>query len=312
VTRTVAVTGATGFIGSHVVEHLGQAGWRIRVLTRRVPKFGEVAVEAVIGSLDDTPALTQLVADADAIVHAAGLVRGRSVDEFFTANARGTANLVAAAIKAGRRPRFILLSSMAAREPQLSDYAASKRAGEAELARLGDALPWTAVRPPAVYGPGDRETLTFFQSLRWRVAPVPPAHDARLSLIHAGDLARAVVTLLEAPATIGEVYEVDDGHPDGYRWEEMVEVAARELGVSPLRIRTPRLLLAALAGLAVAGHRMAGSRPMLTQGKVREIMHPDWVCHDNRVTEITGWKAHLTLTEGFAQTIAWYRKNRWL
>jgi len=312
VARTVAVTGATGFVGGHVVEALGRAGWRIRILARRIPKFAEVAVETVIGSLDDGPALVRLVDGANAIVHAAGLVKARSTEEFFAANAQGTANLVSAAVSAGQRPRFLLLSSLAAREPQLSDYAASKRAGEAELVRLGQGLSWTVLRPPAVYGPGDREILGFFRTLRGGLAPVPSTADARLSLIHADDLAAAVAALLESPAAIGETYEIDDGHPGGHRWDEMVETAAGQLGVRPLRIKVPRLLLTGLAGLVVVGHRLAGSRPMLTPGKVREILHPDWVCHDSRVTAVTGWRPRFALAEGFAQTIAWYRQNRWL
>ena len=172
-TRTVAVTGATGFIGSHVVGRLGRAGWRVRILTRRVPasaQFADVAVEAVIGTLEDGRAVARLVRGADAVVHAAGRIKARSHAEFFAANATGTRLLVEAAIAAGHRPRFVLLSSIAARQPQVSDYAASKLAGEAELTRLDDELPWSILRPPAVYGPGDRETLAFFRALRMGVA----------------------------------------------------------------------------------------------------------------------------------------------
>ena len=310
--RTAAVTGATGFIGGHVVEALARAGWRVRVLTRRIPRFPDVAVEAVIGSLDDAPALARLVADADAIVHVAGLVKARSRAEFFAANAAGTASLVAAALNNGRRPRFLLLSSIAAREPQLSDYAASKRAGEAELVRLGSGLPWSTLRPPAVYGPGDREILQFFRAVGRGIAVLPSARDARLSLIHAADLAAAAAAVLESPATVGAVYELDDGHSGGYGWGEIVDAAARHLDVRPVRIRVPRLLLAGL-GTANAGyHRLAGTRPMLTPGKVREILHLDWVCHDSRLTAATAWRPRVPLDRGFAETIAWYRENRWL
>jgi len=312
VTRTVAVTGATGFIGGHVVEHLGRAGWQVRVLTRRLPQFPDVAVEAVVGALDDNRALARLVDGADAIVHVAGLVKARSRAEFFAANATGTGNLATAARQGGRSPRFVLVSSLAAREPQLSDYAASKRAGETELARCGDGLLWSILRPPAVYGPGDREILTFFRAL-WRgIALLPTPRDGRLSLIHAADLAAAATALAESPGPAGEVYEVDDGRPGGYRWEEMADMAARHLAVRPLRIRVPPPLLVALAHASAAGHRLTGSPAMLTPGKAREILHRDWVCRDGRLAAATGWQPRIGLDEGVAETIAWYRKNGWL
>src|SRR5262249_45654100 len=213
VTRTVAVTGATGLIGRHVVEHLGRAGWRVRVLTRRLPKFPDIAVEAVIGALDDARALSRLVDGADAIVHVAGLVKARSRAEFFAANATGTGNLATAARGGGRRPRFVLLSSLAAREPQLSDYAASKRAGETELARCGDGLSWSILRPPAVYGPGDREILAFFQAL-WRgIALLPTPRDGLLSLIHAADLAAPATAPAGSQGRRGEGREDEHGAP---------------------------------------------------------------------------------------------------
>src|SRR5215510_6607901 len=242
---TVAVTGATGFIGSHTVGELGRAGWRVRILTRRVPanaQFADVPVEAVIGTLEDTRAVASLVRGADAIVHAAGRIKARSHAEFFAANATGTRLLVEAAIAAGNRPRFVLLSSIAARQPQISDYAASKLAGEAELTRLDGDLPWSILRPPAVYGPGDRETLAFFRALCLGFAIRPPVRDARISLLHVGDLAAAIAALLDAPCAISAPLEVDDGQ-GGYGWDDMITVAARHVGVRPLRFAIPGALL---------------------------------------------------------------------
>jgi nucleoside-diphosphate-sugar epimerase len=312
--RTVAVTGATGFIGSHVVGQLGRAGWRVRILTRRVPanaEFADVAVDAVIGSLEDARAVARLVRGADAIVHAAGRIKARSHAEFFAANATGTRLLVEAAIAAGNRPRFVLLSSIAARQPQVSDYAASKLAGEAELTRLDGELPWSILRPPAVYGPGDRETLAFFRALRMGLAMLPPVRNARLSLLHVGDLAAAITAVLDAPTTLPGVQELDDGH-GGYGWDEMIAIAARLLGVRPLRLPIPGPLLMGVAHLNAALHRATGDVAMLTPGKVREMLHADWTSRDGAVTAGTGWRPQIDLYQGFAETIAWYRHNRWL
>ena len=312
--RTVAVTGATGFIGSHVVGQLGRAGWQVRILTRRVPsnaQFADVPVEAVIGTLEDRHAVARLVRGADAIVHAAGRIKARSHAEFFAANATGTRLLVEAAIAGGSRPRFVLLSSIAARQPQISDYAASKLASEAELTRLDGELPWSILRPPAVYGPGDRETLAFFRALRMGLAMRPPVRNARLSLLHAGDLAAAIVAILDAPSTLPGAQELDDGH-GGYGWDEMISVAARHLGVRPLRLPIPGLMLMGAAHLNEALHRATGDVAMLTPGKVREMLHADWTSRDGAVTAATGWRPRIDLDQGFAETIAWYRRNGWL
>ncbi len=312
--RTVAVTGATGFIGSHVVGRLGRAGWQVRILTRRVPanaEFADVPVDAVIGTLEDKRAVARLVQGVDAIVHAAGRIKARSHAEFFAANATGTRLLVEAAIAGGNRPRFVLLSSLAARQPQISDYAASKLAGEAELTRLDGELPWSILRPPAVYGPGDRETLAFFRALRMGFAMRPPVRNARLSLLHVGDLAAAIAAVLEAPSTLPGAQELDDGH-GGYGWEEMISVAAHHLGVRPLRLPIPGLLLMGVAHLNEAFHRATGDVAMLTPGKVREMLHADWTSRDGAVTAATGWRAQVDLDQGFAETVAWYRRNHWL
>lgn len=313
--RTVAITGATGFIGRHLVRHLGQSGWQVRILTRRLPQtpdHADLTIEVVIGALEDRHALERLVRGADAIVHAAGLIKARSQAEYFAANATGTRRLVEATIGHGRKPRFLLLSSIAARQPQVSDYAASKLAAEAELTRLNGELPWSILRPSAVYGPGDRETLTFFRTIREGFALMPPGRGARLSLIHAADLASAAAMVLEAPGTIRRTYELDDGHEGGYGWQELIDVAADHLKVRPLRFRAPSSLLAAAAHLNAFVHRKSRHPPMFTSDKLREMLVTDWVAHDRSLCSATGWRAQFDIATGFAETIAWYRSQRWL
>jgi nucleoside-diphosphate-sugar epimerase len=314
-TRVAAVTGATGFVGSHIVGRLARAGWQVRVLTRRLPvnaHYGDSAVEAVIGTLEDRQAVANLVENADAVIHAAGKVKARSHAEFFAANATGTRLLVEAALATGRRPRFLLISSLAARQPQISDYAASKLAGEAELTRLDGGLPWSILRPPAVYGPGDRETLKFFRTLKLGLALLPPARDARLSLMHVGDLAAAVAAALEATTIDSRIFEIDDGHSGGYSWDELVATGAQHLALSPIRIRMPSLLLTAFAQANAVIHRLTGGTAMLTPGKVREFLHRDWAARDAALTAATSWQPTIGLDEGFAETIAWYRRHHWL
>ena len=197
----VAVTGATGFIGRHLVVALHQAGFRLRLLLRREPDVPEWRVlpppEVVAGALDDEAALERLVEGADGVIHLAGLIKAARRRDFFAVNRDGAAAMARAVGRVAPGARFVLVSSLAAREPQLSDYAASKRAGEdAVLEVLGERA--SVLRPSVVYGPGDRETLVFFQLAGGRLVPLLGSADARAAMIHVADLVRLIVAMARA------------------------------------------------------------------------------------------------------------------
>lgn len=317
---TVALTGATGFIGGHVAHALVDAGWHVRILARRPVTHGpamSLPVEIVPGALDDPASLGRLVQDAAAVVHVAGLVKARSRREFFQVNEGGVANLIDAVLAHGAAPRFLLVSSLAAREPGLSAYAASKRAGEAVLAERGGALPWTVLRPPVVYGPRDRQTLSFFRAVARGVGPLLAPDAARVSCLHVSDLASAVLAALGADeaadrATHRRIYEIHDGQRGGYSWRAMIDVAAAHLGARPRLVRVPGPLLGTAAHLSRLVGLAAGAAPLLSPDKVREIQHLDWVCRDTTFNEHVSWRSRLQLSAGFADAIAWYRTVKWL
>lgn len=313
--RTVAVTGATGFIGSHLVQRLVDAGYRVRVLTRRLPVsriYGARPIEAVIGGLDDADSLGALLRGADAVVHAAGLIKAPSRAAFFAVNAAGTRQMVEAARAQSTPLRFVLLSSLAAREPQLSAYAASKRAAETALSYAGGGLAWSIIRPPAVYGPGDRETLAFFRAAARGLIPAPSSVRARLSMIHVSDLVSAIEAVLEADTAVEATLEVDDGHPGGYGWPELARIVGAALGARPRLVRIPCPVLKAIGTANELGGALSGRTPMLTRGKAREICHPDWSCRDRAISQLTRWEPRVALEAGFAETIGWYRAEGWL
>jgi nucleoside-diphosphate-sugar epimerase len=309
---TVAVTGATGFIGAHVVRRLGADGWQVRILTRRPADTAQsgATVEAVRGELGDRASLQRLLEGAAAVVHVAGLIKARSREEFFRANAASVGRLAEIAAALPTPPRFVLMSSLAARAAELSDYAASKRAGEQALLAAGAALPWTILRPPAVYGPGDRATLFFFQCVRRGIGPLLGAEGARLSLIHVQDLANAVGALLADARGAGLIAEVDDGQ-GGYSWREMIEAAADAVGRRVRMVRVPMAIPYGLGWVSQACARI-GYTPLLTPGKVREFYHNDWVCDPGPIMARTAWRPAVRLRQGFATTVAWYREQGWL
>jgi nucleoside-diphosphate-sugar epimerase len=308
----VAITGATGFIGPHVVRRLC-ADWQVRILARRAVDPAQIGadVEVVRGDLDDRGSLQHLLDGAQAVVHVAGLIKARTRQEFFRANAESVGRLAEIAAAAPAPPRFVLMSSLAAREPNLSAYAASKRSGEAALSAAGGALPWTILRPPAVYGPGDAATLFFFRCVRYGIGPVVGSERARFSLIYVEDLARAVGALLADDRTAGLVAEIDDGH-GGYGWREMTETAAEAFAGHARIVRIPRAIAYGVGLLNQALAWLPGYTPMLTPGKVRELYHSDWVCDPRPIMTRTVWRPEVPLRQGFASTIAWYRQQGWL
>jgi nucleoside-diphosphate-sugar epimerase len=304
----VALTGATGFIGSRLLERLRGAGYRVRALYR--PRPGRALQDAadltwIAGGVDDHDALAILMDGAEAVVHCAGSVRGARRTDFDRVNETGVLNTVRAAEREPGCRRFLLLSSLAAREPQLSDYARSKRLGEQALEANAGRLAWAALRPPAVYGPGDREMLPVFRSMARGLAPVPGKGDGRFSLIHVDDLASAVLAWLGGGSGSGRTYELDDGHTRGYDWDTLLATASRVLrGNAPVRrlpIPVPCLRLA--AGINLAAARVFGYAPMLTPGKVREITHADWVCDGSALTRDTGWRPLVGFEHGLADTL---------
>jgi uncharacterized protein YbjT (DUF2867 family) len=313
---TVAVTGATGFIGSRLVPRLLARGWPVRALVRSVEaaqRLAAAGVEPVVGTLEDAGSLDRLTRGVESVIHLGGLVKARSRADFYRVNVEGTRRLAEAASEASKRMeapvRFILVSSLAARAPTLSGYAASKRAGEDVLHGMG--LEWTVMRPPAVYGPGDREILPFFRAVARGVAPMTGARHARLSVIHVDDLAAAIEAAV-ATRAICRVLEVHDGRAGGYSWPEMVDAAAAALRMRPVRLRVPAPVLGMIALAGAAKAALTGRPVMLTPGKVREVLHADWVVRDESLTQISGWRAGYALADGFRHTVAWYREEGWL
>jgi nucleoside-diphosphate-sugar epimerase len=312
--RRVAVTGATGFVGSHVIRRLAAAGHQVRILARRMPIAALIPdrpLEVVLGDLDDLPALHRLVDGVDAVIHLAGVVKARRVAEFHRVNVAGTRNVAAALAGVSPELRVIHVSSLAAREPGLSPYCASKRGGEDAIKALPNPARLTILRPPAVYGPGDAEIFPMFKAAALGFCTYPAARSARVSLIHGADLAAAIVAATERPLP-DPVYELDDGQAGGHAWTEIGAGLSAALGRPVRMIRVPRPALTAIAAGVELHRRVAGSLTALSLAKVPELYHPDWVAQGPRLEAPTGWKPAFDLTKGFADTLAWYRAIGWL
>jgi nucleoside-diphosphate-sugar epimerase len=305
----LALTGASGFLGRRLAASLAARGWDVRALMRRpVPRdfWDGAAPECVIGDLADDAALARLADGAEVVVHAAGLIKARTRAEFFEVNASGAERMARAA-----RGRMILVSSLAAREPSLSDYAASKRAGE-DAARnvLGDRV--TIVRPPAIYGPGDRAILPFFRlAAASPVLPVPAMPRARLALAYVDDAAREVADFAESPPCAGP-FAMGGDRPEGYAWTEILAAVAAAVGRRPPTIPLPPALISAAGAVSETLAGLTGRAAVLTRGKARELRHPDWSVAPAEMAPNSDSWPRTGLGAGLARTVTWYRTSGWL
>jgi nucleoside-diphosphate-sugar epimerase len=239
------------------------------------------------------------------VVHCAGAVRGATAADFNAVNVDGLERLVRAVLCLSPRPRFLSLSSLAARAPELSYYAASKRQGELALAAMAEDMEWVALRPPAVYGPGDKEMLPLFQWMGRGIAPVLGEPYARVSLLYVEDLCAAVLSWLNAGSCRCGVYELNDTQTGGYSWDEFIAKVSTLRARRIIRLSLPAALLKSIALMNVAVARLIGYAPMLTPGKVRELRHPDWVADNSELTAAIGWQPVFSLEQGLRRTMGW-------
>jgi nucleoside-diphosphate-sugar epimerase len=299
----LAVTGGTGFVGSHLIDVALAAGHEVKALTRRDQPVRE-GIEWIPGDLQDRSALEQLVGDADAVIHAAGVISGHNAETFELGNVGGTLSMLAAAT-AGGVHRFVHVSSLAAREPKLSLYGESKHRAE-ELIR-GSGLDWVMVRPPAVYGPGDKETLELFRMAKLGLMLMPP--HGHVSVIHADDLARLLLALAEYSAPIGILVEADDGKPHGWTHRQFARALGRAVGTRPAIVSSPGVFLRLAAR---ADQLIRGPRAKLTIDRAAYFSHRNWVVHPNLAPPPGLWEPQIPTEEGLKETAAWYRDKGWL
>jgi nucleoside-diphosphate-sugar epimerase len=299
----LAITGGTGFVGSHLIDTALAAGHAVKALTRREqpPRPG---VEWIAGDLSSRYALELLVDDADAVIHVAGTISSPNAAGFEKGNVTGTLAMLAAATAGGVR-RFIHTSSLAAREPKLSLYGGSKARAEELVHRSG--LDWAIVRPPAVYGPGDRETLELFRMAKLGLMLMPP--KGRVSVIHADDLARLLLALAGPAVPSNILIEADDGRPSGWSHRQFARALAAAVGTKAAIISSPGILLRAAARV---DQLLRGEKAKLTADRAAYFSHRNWVIEPKRACPPQLWQPQIDTLQGLQDTARWYRAQGWL
>ena len=287
--KTVALTGATGFIGRVLIAKLVASGWKVRALARQISSEQDSPlVEWIYGDLGCDSALYDLVSDTEAVIHCAGAIRGKSWDDFSRTNVTGTRNILRAASGAASCSRFLFISSLAAREPHLSWYTRSKFEAE-KLIPTFSGLASAIFRPAAVYGLGDKAMQPFFQAMRYGILPVPGDIGNRFGLIHVDDMVAAIHNWLEAGQPVIGTYEIDDG-TGGYDYTSIALLAEQVLGRSVYCCQIPLSAIRMLAHFNLWLAHFLNYAPILTPGKVLELQHPDWTCDISSLKKaLLGW-----------------------
>ena len=261
-------------------------------------------VEIIAGDLEDPSSLNEFLTGADSLVHCAGVVRGAAKATFERINADAVRELVKTASEKQNMKRFLLISSLAASVPDVSPYAASKRAGEQAMDIASPHLTCLALRPPAVYGPGDKELLPLFKAMARGFAPRWAPAENRFSLIFVSDLVSAVIRWLASPSPASGIYELHDGREGGYSMDEINSIAEPVLMRRIRQVRVPANLLDVIATANVALARVTPFQPMLTPWKLRELRYPRWVCDNSAFATATGWEPQVSFSAGLSLALA--------
>lgn len=324
--RTVLVTGATGFVGSHVIDALGVHFEHVRAVVRGTSdtsRLRERGVDVRVAALNDAELLKQAVSGADVVIHLAALTHARTEGELQRVNGTGTAAVLAAAMSAeDPATRFVYLSSLAAAGPSndkpvsaedvphpLTAYGRSKLAGEVAVARQLGQIETVTLRAPAVYGPGDREMLRFFKLARLGILPLPAGPDRPLQLVHVQDLARGIADAASRDGMQG-TFNVAD--PVAYGWRHVCELIGQAVGRSPVILPVPQMAIEVVGRASEMVSGITGRSTMFNRDKVRELLAPGWLCETESASRAFGFEAKIALAEGLRSTAEWYRSKRWL
>jgi len=323
--KTVFVTGGTGFVGSHLVDALLNAGAHVRALVRTDPKWlAGLPIERITGTLHDEDALVKGVTNAHVVFHMAGRTRAPERAAFLRDNVEGTDNLMAAIGRADTETRVVVASSLAAvgsggkgvvdesvELAPVSDYGHSKAVMEERLQKWMDELSLTIIRPPAVYGPRETDILTFFQSVAKGLCPIVGDGSApSLSLVHVRDLVDGTLLSATHAAAPGQTYFL--GGPDQVAWHTIRDAAAAALERRVLTLPIPRFAVPVIGAVSELAGKLTGSYPPLNREKAREILEAALMCSNDKAVKELGYDPRVDVHEGVAETISWYRKEGWL
>jgi nucleoside-diphosphate-sugar epimerase len=329
------VTGATGFIGSILVERLltsiglqQEKTARVFCLMRRASSgswLENLPVEFVHGDLFADAALIPVLSEVSHVIHLAGVTKARNEAEYFHSNAETTRHLLQLCARHAKKlKRFVYISSMSVAGPSsdghlltedeppqpISIYGRSKLAGELACQERRGELPITIIRPPVVYGPRDKDVYQYFKQVKMGLRLRLGRHERRVSMIHVHDLVAGIILASEHPRAVGETYFITN--PRSYDWHELGQAVAAAMHRKTLSITIPEIAAPALAAVSELGAKITGKPALLNFDKVNEMRQYYWVCSGEKARQQLGFEPALSIQAGLQNTWQWYRENGWL
>lgn len=324
----VLITGATGFIGSHLAERLHGKGYEIRCLVRKTGNLRwlrHLPVKLVFGDFYDEEALRVAVSDVDVIYHSAGVVASKTKEGYFQGNQIATRNLLKAIERHNHKLiRFNHISSLSAVGPAsegeiiteetpyhpITTYGKSKMEAEKEVKAYEGRIPWTITRPSAVYGPRDTATFDFFKTAAKGFIPLVGFDNKYVNLVHVRDLVNGIILAGEKPEGRNQTYFI--GSERSYDWEEIAETTLRVLERKAVRMRVPEFLVFAVAGTVGFLSLFRKKPSVLNWEKGKDMVQKAWTFDVSKAERELGYKESISLEEGIRETIEWYRKEGWM
>jgi len=322
------VTGSTGFVGSHLVEKILERGYEVRCFLRpdtRLDYINNLPVELFRGDYSNSESLKKAVDDVDYVFHVGGVTKSKTKNGYFEGNYLATVKLLEAVLSNNLSlRRFVLISSQAAVGPghssqpvneetpchPITTYGVSKLKAEEKCLSVKDKLPITIIRPPAVYGPRDKDIFEFFKSASKHVIAISGFGRKILSLVHVYDLVEGIIIAAENPQAAGQIYFI--ANSEIYDWDTIANLTKQIIGKWTITVRVPHLAIFSIAAISELVSRIQGRAALINFEKARDMVQKNWACSPAKAERELGYKAKLTIRAGIENTIQWYKENKWI
>jgi nucleoside-diphosphate-sugar epimerase len=323
----IAITGATGFVGSHLAEYFVNQGHAVTCLVRKTSKLNyleKLDVSKIVGDMTFPETLSTFIKNQDIIIHSAGLTKARNENEYVEANAKSTENLLKT-LKTYHQSikRFILISSQAAVGPsqnreQLNEtatlnpitaYGRSKAKAEKIALEFAQKLPITIIRPPAVYGPRDVDIFTYFKLIKKGMKPII-GYENTVSMVYVKNLVYSIGLAMNQSAAVGQTYNITD---DGmYTWGELADMIAYALNKNPIKIKIPSWTVVLIASFNAIYSTIFKKAVLLNRDKLLEMKQPYWLISNEKAKNEINYNPKYSTKDAIKETALWYEENSWL